>query len=108
MATSDATKCTSCGGVLKHYDKVKRILRTKGGVKRTVEICRLRCESCRAIRRVLPDFIFPYKHYEAEIIKGVLDGFITPLVFGYEDYPCDMTMRRWTRENNISFYEDKR
>ena len=44
---------------------------------------------------MLPDYILPYKQYDAEIIKGVLEGLITTDTLGYEDYPCDKTMERW-------------
>lgn len=107
MTSSNVTNCTSCGGALKYYDKVKRIVRTKGGDRLNIYVKRFRCTVCNAIHRHLPEFIFPHKHYDAEIIKGVLEGFINPSTIGYEDYPCEMTMRRWVRENNISFYEDK-
>lgn len=50
---------------------------------------------CQTLHRELPDFIFPYKQYEAEVIQGVLEGFITTETSGYEDYPCEMTMVRW-------------
>jgi hypothetical protein len=43
----------------------------------------------------LPDFIFPYKQYEADIIIGVIEGLITCDTLGFEDYPCEMTMIRW-------------
>lgn len=36
-----------------------------------------------------------YKQYESEIIAGVIEGLITCETFGYEDYPCEMTMIRW-------------
>ncbi|MCQ4772110.1 DUF6431 domain-containing protein, partial [Intestinimonas massiliensis] len=42
--------------------------------KKWVAIRRLRCCKCHAVHRELPDFIFPYKQYEADIIIGVLEG----------------------------------
>jgi hypothetical protein len=98
MTVSNNSKCPNCGGDLKHYDKVRRIVRTKGGVKSWHFVERLRCVVCRRLHRLLPEFIFPYKHYDAEIIQGVIDGLITPDTIGYEDFPCEMTMLRWTRE----------
>ena len=50
---------------------------------------------CGCIHRNLPDYIYPYKQYEAEIIDGVIEGFITCDTIGFEDYPCEMTMLRW-------------
>ena len=100
MTTGTAKKCTSCGGDLKYYDKVKRIVRTKGGDRRDIYVKRFRCTECHTIHRHLPNYIFPYKHYDAEIIKGVMNGTITPETIDYEDYPCEMTMRRWARKNH--------
>ena len=87
--------CPECKGDLKYYDKVKRIVRTKGRAFKYVDIRRLKCLKCGKAHRELPDYILPYKQYEAEIIKGVVEGLITPDTLGYEDYPCEMTMRRW-------------
>ena len=44
----------------------------------------------------------PYKHYEAEVIAGVLDEVILPEDLDSEDYPSFNTMLRWLqwfREN---------
>jgi hypothetical protein len=49
----------------------------------------------------LPDYLFPYKQYEREVIIGVMDGYITPETIGYEDYPCEMTMKRWKFNKNV-------
>lgn len=49
----------------------------------------------RMYTSVSPRFIYPYKQYESEIITGVIEGLITCETFGYEDYPCEMTMIRW-------------
>lgn len=87
--------CPECGGQLKYYDSVKRIVRTKGHKTRKIIIHRLRCTDCGVLHRELPDYIFPYKQYESEVIIGVLEGLITSDTLGYEDYPCEMTMKRW-------------
>lgn len=98
MTISNTSTCPDCAGLLKLYDKVRRLVRAAGGEKRWEYIRRFRCVDCKRIHRELPSHIFPYKHYEADIINSVLDGTITPDTLGYEDYPCEMTMRRWTRE----------
>ena len=44
----------------------------------------------------------PYKHYEAEVIAGVLDEVVLPEDLDSEDYPSFSTMLRWLqwfREN---------
>lgn len=95
MIGSNESICPKCGGQLKYYDHVKRIARTKYGKKNRIDIRRFRCQQCGSIHRELPNNIFPYKQYEADIIVGVLEGFITCETLGFEDYPCEMTMFRW-------------
>jgi hypothetical protein len=95
MIGSGEPICPDCGGDLKYYDKVQRILRTKGRASKHVIVRRLRCAKCGRVHRELPDYILPYKQYEAGIIKGVLDGRITSDTIGFEDHPCEMTMVRW-------------
>lgn len=87
--------CPKCGGDLRYYDNVRRIVRTKGRISKYIKIRRVRCLDCKRVHREIPDSIFPYKQYEAELIRGVLEGFITPETYGYEDYPSEMTMIRW-------------
>ena len=98
MTIDNVSKCKRCGGDLRYYDSVRRMIRTKGGHKCWIKVQRLKCDDCRKIHRELPDYIFPYKHYDAETIRGVLDGTITSDTLGYEDYPCEMTIKRWTRK----------
>lgn len=98
MVTGDKLICPDCGGELKYYDSVPRIVRTKRRITKRIKIRRLRCDECRHLHRELPDDIFPYKQYESEIILGVIEGLITCETIGYEDYPCEMTMIRWITE----------
>ena len=85
MVSNDKSICQNCGSKLKRYDKVSRIVRTKGGKTSWIEIERFRCPVCGQIHRELPDYVFPYKQYEAEVIRGVLEGFITCETYGYEE-----------------------
>lgn len=85
---------------MKYYDKVKRIVRTKGRKKYYVKLKRFRCTDCGKVHRALPEGIMPYKQYEAEVIMGVLEGIITSDTLGFEDYPCETTMVRWLMEFN--------
>ena len=102
MIRIGVSTCPYCGGALKHYDSIKRIVRTKKRVSKWVKVRRLRCISCNTIHNELPDFIFPHKQYEAEIILGVLEGFITSDTLGYENYPCEATMNAWIQTINHS------
>ncbi len=95
MVVEGVKVCPYCRGELKHYDYVQRLVRTKGGKGEYVRIRRLKCSKCNKLHREIPNDIYPYKQYEAEIINGVLAGYIDSDTIGYEDRPCEMTMRRW-------------
>jgi len=95
MIYENETLCPDCTGELRYYDSVSRIVRTQYRKTCYILIRRLRCQDCSSTHREIPDVIFPFKQYEAEIIIGVLEGYISPETFGYEDYPCEMTMKRW-------------
>lgn len=99
IKTSDAY-CPLCGGELKYYDTVGRTVLGKMRKPYRVTLRRLRCLHCGIVHRELPDYISPYKHYEAEIIRGVYEGFITCETYGFEDYPCETTMKRWRSRNS--------
>jgi len=101
MVFNNATVCSVCGGELKYYDSVKRIVRSKRRATKRVIIPRVRCLKCGVLHRDIPDFIFPQKQYESEIIRGVIEGLITSDTLGYEDYPCEMTMRRWRSSQKL-------
>lgn len=95
MVSADVSICPKCGGELKYYGMVPRIVRTKNRATSWVKIRRLRCGKCGAFHREIPEFIFPFKQYEAEVIVGVLEGLITYETIGFEDYPCEGTMEYW-------------
>lgn len=101
MISSSTSTCPMCGGKLKPYDKVLRIVRTKGRKTKRVSIRRLRCTECGGLHREIPQYICPYKQYEKDVIQGVLEGLITCETLGYEDYPCEMTMRRWLASHKL-------
>lgn len=98
MVTVDKAICPKCGIKLQYYDHVNRILRTKYRETKFVQIRRLKCPRCGNFHRELPEFIFPYKQYDADIIRGVLDNLITSETLGFEDYPCELTMSRWKKQ----------
>lgn len=77
MVMNECSACPRCGGRLKYYDSVPRLVRTKGRQTSRVPMRRLRCSGCGAIHRELGGLFFPYKQYEAEVIFRVLEGLIT-------------------------------
>lgn len=99
MVNDGILKCPDCGGNLRYYDKVTRVVRTKRRQTDWVELRRMRCDRCGKVHREIPDYILPYKQYEADLIQGVMEGLITTDTYGYEDYPCEITMIRWRSQN---------
>lgn len=107
MINRNEQTCPDCGGDLKYYDRVPRIVRTKMRKTKWVKIRRFHCTVCGRYHRELPGFILPHKQYEKEVILGVLEGLITYETIGFEDYPCEMTMIRWLAQKCISFDEKR-
>ncbi|MDO5398996.1 MAG: DUF6431 domain-containing protein [bacterium] len=101
MVNNNQSTCPKCGGQLKYYDSVKRIVRTKRRITRKVIIRRMKCDQCGSLHRELPVFLLPYKQYETDVIIGVIEGIITSDTFGFEDYPCEMTMLRWRNSHDL-------
>lgn len=91
--------CPVCGGPLKLYDHVMRVVRMKKGEKEYIYIRRMRCQQCGRIHRELPEYLLPYIQYDKVIVIGVINGWITSDDLDYEDYPCEMTMIRWLTRN---------
>ena len=80
---------------MKYRDTRLRHIRREGGVKLWGRIRRLFCKNCHRLHNELPTNLSPHKHYEVEVIEGVVDGVITQDDLESEDYPCARTMERW-------------
>ena len=93
--SKEETHCPYCGVLLKFEDHVERHRKLAGGEKEWFVIERYSCPAGCGIHRLIPDFLAPYKHYDIDIITGVLNGIITPEKQAFEDYPCEKTMERW-------------
>ena len=94
--------CPVCQGRLRYRDSRPRIRKKEGGTRECLMIRRFRCQNCHSYHNELPDCLVPYKHYETEVIAGVLDEIILPEDLDSEDYPSFSTMVRWLqwfREN---------
>lgn len=93
----DHPACPCCGESMNYRDSRKRIRRKEGGCIEHLLVRRLWCPKCRKLHVELPDCLVPHKHYDAEVISGVIEGVVTPDDLDSEDRPCAMTMRRWIR-----------
>jgi hypothetical protein len=82
--------CPFCRGTMAARDSRPRLVIREDGSRETWVVRRLLCRSCGKIHTELPDFILPYKHYEASAIQKTLDE--------EPDNSCpadDSTLRRW-------------
>lgn len=102
MIREGESTCPRCGGELHYYDKTPRVVLEGNRKKKVIEVCRYRCEECGSLHRELPDYVYPFRQYDLGVIEGVLEGFISPETYGYEDYPCELTMKRWCKNLTIS------
>ena len=85
-------KCFECGEPMKHRDFVKRIQKLGYEEKIWISVERFYCPRCRKYRRKLPESAVRYKQYAKYVIDDVLEDSEDA---AYEDYPCDMTKKRW-------------
>lgn len=99
--------CPKCGGRLVYYDSCyRKVLEKRREVKRYL-LHRYHCPTCGSYHRELPNDILPYKQYCADIVQGVLDGIISNDILGFEDYPCEQTIKNWTSRNLQLFIWNK-
>ena len=71
--------CPICNAPLTLRDHKKRVWKKERGEKRWVIIRRFCCtnKDCNRLHNELPDFLIPYKHYEAQLIEDVIEGTVT-------------------------------
>ena len=97
IESTEIHQCPECRkGTLKCRGHVRRHIRKEiTGEKIWFRIPFGKCDNnaCNAMRRLLPDFMAPHKHYEEEASSDVLEDVLTedPRV----DFPSMQTMRRW-------------
>ncbi len=88
---------------MNYRDSRKRIRRKEGGHVEYLLVRRMFCAHCHRLHVELPNCLVPQKHYDAEVISGVIEGVVTADDLDSEDHPCAMTMRR-----RIKWFLDKR
>ena len=87
--------CPACSGRLRYRDSRLRIRKKEGGTTQHLMIRRMLCPHCQVLHNELPDCLVPHKHYEAEVISGVIDEIVTSDDLDSEDKPSFWTMKRW-------------
>jgi len=66
--------CPKCGKLMAFRDTCKRNGLDKDARCRRYILRRFKCKDCKNTHREIPDFLFPYKHYEADVIQAAIDG----------------------------------
>ena len=94
-SSENVPACPCCGGELRYRDSRLRIRKHESGERDYLCIRRFRCSECKCYHNELPDVLLPYKHYETEVVSGVLDGIVKPEDQDSEDYPSVSTMQYW-------------
>ena len=74
MVSNDKSICQNCGSKLKRYDKVSRIVRTKGGKTSWIEIERFRCPVCGQIHREFFAFLLYLLYGKEWLFVLIING----------------------------------
>lgn len=107
MIFEGETYCPKCKGELRYYDSVKRKVLSKNRSQQKIILHRYKCDRCGRYHREFTEKVCPMKRYELPVIQGVILGTITSGTLGFEDYPCEQTMRSWKSEEKATrFMED--
>jgi hypothetical protein len=91
VTSREKHNCPDCGGKLSGHGKDNRHIKNEHGEKEWYQISRTKCQGCKRTHSMLPDFMLPYKHYQADIIESVIDE-VDPF-FAIEE----STIYRWKK-----------
>ena len=75
-------------------------MKGEGGTRKWLMIRRFRCSKCMKLHNELPGVVLPYKHYDSEVISGVLEKVVTPDDLDSEDY-LNITVRQ-SRQSGVA------
>ena len=100
-------KCKKCKKSINHYDYVKRNIRIENGEKIKILVERQYCKECKYYKRILPEYVLPYKHYRKDIIYGFITNKLNGNMLEYEDYPSESTIKRWKMHEKYIYYNER-
>ena len=66
--------CPKCDKTMAYRDTCDRHGLNADAICQWYVLRRFKCVDCNNIHREIPDFLFPYKHYEADVIQAAIDG----------------------------------
>ena len=82
--------CPKCNNPMKFRDTCNRHGKNKGSECTWYILRRFQC--CGSTHREIPDFLFPYKHYEVDVVQAAIDNDTDDIVAD------DRTIRRWRNQ----------
>jgi hypothetical protein len=92
-------KCAKCNGLLKVHGCYRRHVMDGEGKRRDGWIAQGCCVACKKYPTLIPDFIMPYKHYEAAVIEAAISEDEEKCEAGSSESPADeSTIQRWVRQ----------
>ena len=87
--------CPHCQKQMRVEKWRRRILIEEGGKRHWTRIRQMFCSDCHRYHNENPPWLCAYKHYEVEVIEGVVDGVLTDETLENIDHPCEQTRKRW-------------
>jgi len=92
--------CALCGGLLKYHRSYPRHIQDAESKRENGWVAQAHCAGCNKYPALIPEFIMPYKHYEAKVIESVIaaseKGANVEYLGGCAAEVS--TMRRWVRQ----------
>jgi len=91
--------CQLCGGALTVHGCYRRHFLDDNGDSHYGWVAQGNCAACNAYPSLIPDFLMPHKHFEAEVIEAVIaeSERAREPVFGFRAAD-ESTMRRWLKQ----------
>ena len=103
LACRGVVLCSFCHGRLKYHSSYRRYLKDEESNREQGWVAQVHCAACGKYPALMPAFIMPYKHYETEVIEGVIAESERGVnVEKSGGCAADAsTMRRWVRQFKV-------
>ena len=94
-----AVLCPRCHGPFKFHSTHSRHFLDEKGDRHDGWVAQCCCKTCKKYPSLIPDFIMPYKHYEAAVIESAILEVGENGSLGLNSCPADdSTVRRWVNQ----------
>jgi hypothetical protein len=99
MIDSGEALCPICGGLLKLHGSYPRCIIDKGENAHHGWIAQGYCAASNKYHSLIPSFVLPYRHYEAEVIEETLTDYEESGDISLLESPVNnSTLYRWLRQ----------